>query len=234
MLPIAIAELKMLLRNRLVALCALVIPLVFGAIFLFNDVSGAAAAIASVQITAMAGLGVYVTATTTLAGRRQTLFLKRLRSGAIGDRSILAGLVLPIVLVNVVQIAAILAVLVVNGDTPPAQPALLVAALLGTEAMFVGFALATAGVTNSPEHAQFTTLPIFFATFGIAMWVGFTGFADLGWLKRVLPGGGTVDLISAAWSGQVGGVLPSALGMLAWAFVALLAARAMFRWEPRV
>ena len=234
MLTIAIAELKMLLRNRLVALCALIIPLVFGVIFLFNEIGGAEASIASIQITAMAGLGVYVTATTTLAGRRQTLFLKRLRSGAIADRSILAGLVLPIVLVNVVQIGAILAVLVGRGDMPPAQPALLVAALLGTEAMFVGFALATAGITNSPEHAQFTTLPIFFATFGVAIWVGFSGFTDLGWLKRALPGGGTVDVINAAWSGELGGVLPSVIAMLAWAVVAALAAQAMFRWEPRV
>jgi ABC-2 type transport system permease protein len=200
---------------------------------MLNDINGSEASIASIQIMAMAGLGVYVTATTTLAGRRQTLFLKRLRSGAISDRSILTGLVLPIVLVNVVQIGAILAVLVARGDNPPAQPLLLVAALLGTEIMFVGFALATAGVTNSPEHAQFTTLPVFFATFGVAIWAGFSGFADLGWIKRALPGGGTVDLINAAWSGELGGVLPSVLGMLAWAVVAALAARAMFRWEPR-
>ena len=233
MLTIAIAELKMLLRNRLVALCALIIPLVIGVMFMLNDIRGSEASIASIQLMAMAGLGVYVTATTTLAGRRQTLFLKRLRSAAIPDRSILTGLVLPIVLVNVVQIGVILAVLVSRGEAAPTQPLLLVAALLVTEAMFVGFALATAGVTNSPEHAQFTTLPVFFATFGVAMWAGFTGFADLGWLKRALPGGGSVDLINAAWSGELGGVLPSMIAMLAWAVVAALAARAMFRWEPR-
>ena len=39
--------------------------------------------------------GLYTTAVTTLASRRQNLFLKRLRSTAAGDAGILAGLVLP-------------------------------------------------------------------------------------------------------------------------------------------
>ena len=234
MLTIAIAELKMLLRNRLVALCAVAIPLIFGVIFMLNQTAGAEGTVATLQIIAMAGIGLYVSATTTLAGRRQTLFLKRLRSGAISDRSILGGLVAPLVLVNVVQIVAVLIVLIVRGGELPQQPWWLVLALLGTEAMFAGFALATAGVTNSPEHAQFTTLPVFFATLAIAFWVISTGFNDLGLVKRLLPGGGTADLTMAAWSGDLDGVVPALVGLVGWAVVAALAARVMFRWEPRV
>ncbi len=233
MLTIAIAELKMLLRNRLVALCAVAIPLIFGVVFMLNQTAGAEGTVATLQIMAMAGIGVYVAATTTLAGRRQNLFLKRLRSGAVSDRSILGGLVAPLVLVNIVQIVAVLIVLIVRGGEMPEQPWWLVIALLGTEAMFAGFALATAGVTNSPEHAQFTTLPVFFVTLGIAFWVITTGFDDLGLAKRLLPGGGTADLTMAAWTGDLSGVVPSLIGLVGWAVVAALSARVLFRWEPR-
>lgn len=234
MLTIAIAELKMMLRNRLVALCVVLIPLMFGVIFMLNQTQGAEGVIATLQIVAMAGIGVYVGATTTLAGRRQTLFLKRLRSGALSDRSILSGLVLPLVLVNVVQIVAVLIVLIVREGSMPQQPWWLLLSLVATEVMFAGFALATAGVTNSPEHAQFTTLPVFFATLGVTFWVVTTGFNDLGMLKRLLPGGGTADLAIAAWTGELDGAVVSVLGLVGWAVVAVLAARVMFRWEPRV
>ena len=234
MLTIAIAELKMMLRNRLVALCVVLIPLMFGVIFMLNQTQGAEGVIATLQIVAMAGIGVYVGATTTLAGRRQTLFLKRLRSGALSDRSILSGLVLPLVLVNVVQIVAVLIVLIVREGSMPQQPWWLLLSLVATEVMFAGFALATAGVTNSPEHAQFTTLPVFFATLGVTFWVVTTGFSDLGMLKRLLPGGGTADLAIAAWTGELDGAVVSVLGLVGWAVVAVLAARVMFRWEPRV
>ena len=103
--------------------------------------------------------GLYTTAVTTLASRRQNLFLKRLRSTAAGDAGILAGLLLPATVLALVQVAAILAVLAaVTGR--PAQVPLLAVAVLATTAMMLGLALATAGLTNSPEHAQVTTLPV--------------------------------------------------------------------------
>ena len=157
MFSLALSELKMLLRNRLVLACAILIPLAFGAFLVFNGPGGAGSQAASItatlQVTIMIAMGVYVTGTTTLAARRQTLMLKRLRSGAVGDTSIIAGLVLPIVVVSVVQVALVLAVLSFTGGAPE-NAALLILAVALTEVMFVGFALATAGVTTSPEHAQ--------------------------------------------------------------------------------
>jgi ABC-2 type transport system permease protein len=230
---LVLAELRMLLRNRLVAACAILIPLALGVLLIFRgpEGAGAPAVIATLQI--MIAMGVYVTATTTLAARRQTLMLKRLRSGSMSDLSIVTGLLVPILLVSVVQVALVLTVLSVTAGAP-ANAALLIVAILLAEVMFAGFALATAGVTNSPEHAQVTTLPLFFLTVGIAMWVLFTGTAELGWLKRALPGGGIAELIGASWSGvEVTQLAALVLPSVGWAVLALYFARAMFRWEPR-
>lgn len=232
---IATAELRMLIRNRLVAACAILIPLALGVVFLFN-VTGTDGIVfvAVMQLLIMTAMGVYVTATTTLAARRQTLFLKRLRSGVVSDRAILAGLVGPIVLVSVIQLAIIMVALSVAAGAVPANAWLLVVLVLAVEAMFVGFALATAGVTTSPEHAQVTTLPIFFLTLGVPFWVILTGTEDLGLLKQVLPGGTIPKLMELSWLGGDLSTVPLlVVPLLAWAAVAVVAARIMFRWEPR-
>lgn len=234
MFSIAVAELKMLVRNRLVAICAILMPLGLGLVFLFRGSTEGAPMLAALQIMAMVSLGVYITATTTLAARRQTLFLKRLRSGAVSDGSIIAGLVAPIVVVSIAQVGIVLTALAVSAGAPPANVALLIVALLATEAMFVGFALATAGVTNSPEHAQVTTLPLFFAILGVTIWISLTGMDDMGWLKRILPGGGATELIITAWSGgDLSSVVSLIVPTLGWAAVGVFTAKLMFRWEPR-
>ena len=61
----------------------------------------------------------------------------------------------------------------------PARLPLLAVVLLATTAMMVGLALATAGLTNSPEHAQVTTLPVSLLVIAVASWVGITGTEDL-------------------------------------------------------
>lgn len=234
MFSIALSEFRMLIRNRLVAACAILIPLGFGAFFIYTGSQGGASAIAVFLVLIMIAMGVYVTATTTLAARRQTLFLKRLRSGAVGDSSIIAGLVLPIVLVSVVQIGIILAVLGMTSGTPPQNVGLVILGVLLAEVMFTGFALATAGVTNSPEHAQITTLPLFIAVVGVAVWVTSTGVTDLALLKRALPGGGLAELISVGWAGgAVENLALLVLPSLGWAALAVFVARSMFKWEPR-
>lgn len=232
---IATAELRMLVRNRLVAICAILVPLALGAVFLVNvKPDGAISLLVSLQLMVMMGMGVYVTATTTLAARRQTLFLKRLRSGAVSDSSIIGGLIGPIILVNLVQIAAILVAVGFAAQTLPPNAWLLVVTVLALEIMFAGFALATAGVTNSPEHAQVTTLPIFFLSIGVPFWVALTGTEGLGFLKQWLPGGSVPQLMELAWEGgDASGAVWLILPMLVWAAVAVVAARVMFRWEPR-
>jgi ABC-2 type transport system permease protein len=234
MFSIAAAELKMLVRNRLVAVCAILIPLGFGIVFLVQGSAFGAARIAALQIMIMLAMGVYVTATTTLAARRQTLFLKRLRSGSVSDGSIIGGLIAPIAIIGFVQVTIVLTALSVSAGAPPVHIALLIVAILATEAMFVGFALATAGVTNSPEHAQVTTLPLFFVVLGVSIWITLTGTEDLAWLKRVLPGGGATQLIMTSWTGgDLSSIALLIVPTLTWAVVGAVAAKQMFHWEPR-
>lgn len=235
MIAIALSELRMLIRNRLVALSALAVPLGIGVLLIWrgDTVAGGTASAAMLQILVMAGMGLYVTATTTLAARRQTLMLKRLRSGTASDPVVLTGLLLPVVLINVAQITVVLIALAVT-STPPENPALVVVAIILAQMMFSGFAFATAGITTSPEHAQFTTLPIFLLATGVGLWVALTGLGELLWAKLALPGGAIAYLTTTGWSGLDGGQVAIAVGAaLAWSFVAVLVASLMFRWEPR-
>ena len=238
MLSIARGELIQIFRNRLVLVTALLLPVAFSAFLinrheLFAEI-GSLGYIASLALFFVLGIGLYTTTVTTLASRRQNLFLKRLRSTAAGDAGILTGLLAPITAITVVQIAVILGVLAgVTGR--PADPLLLVAAVVSTVVMMLALGLATAGLTNSPEHAQVTTLPVSVGVVAVAGWVGATGTEDLTLLKRLLPGGSATELVLNAWNGGV--ALTDSLILLAptlaWVIVAIALASRLFRWEPR-
>ncbi|MET0419777.1 MAG: ABC transporter permease [Actinoplanes sp.] len=238
MLPIASSELIQIFRNRLVLITSLIVPMAVSFLFVRQHETFAAIGslgyIAAIVMFTVAAFGLYATAVTTLASRRQNLFLKRLRSTAIGDAGILAGLLLPVTVLALLQVAAILTALAVVA-VAPANVALLVVATLATLAMMIGLALATAGLTNSPEHAQVTTLPVTLGVVAVASWVGISGTENLTLLKRLLPGGAATELTVNAWNGGVA-VTDSLLLLaptLAWVAVAVALATRLFRWEPR-
>jgi ABC-2 type transport system permease protein len=238
MLSIARGELIQIFRNRLVLVTALLLPVAFSAFLisrheLFTRM-GSLGYIAALALFFVVGIGLYTTSVTTLASRRQNLFLKRLRSTAAGDVGILAGLLVPITVLTLVQIAVILGVLAaVVGK--PADPLLLVVAVVSTVVMMLALGLATAGLTNSPEHAQVTTLPVSVGVIAVAGWVGVTGTEKLTLLKRLLPGGSATELVLNAWNGGVAPVdsLILLAPTLAWVIVAVALAARLFRWEPR-
>ncbi|MEU1277360.1 ABC transporter permease [Streptomyces sp. NPDC005805] len=238
MLSIALSELIQIFRNRLVLVTSFIMPTAVSAYFIRQHEAfaelGSLGYIAAVVVFTVSAFGLYATTVTTLASRRQNLFLKRLRSTAAGDAGILAGLLLPATVIALVQATVILAVLgSVTGE--PANAALLVAAVLSTVVMMLGLGLATAGLTNSPEHAQVTTLPIILGTIGVASWVGISGTEELALLKRLLPGGSATELVVDAWNGGVP-VADSLLLLaptLGWVVVSLALAARLFRWEPR-
>jgi ABC-2 type transport system permease protein len=225
-------------RNRRVLVTGLVIPIALSGYLVyeherFSDL-GRVGYIAAVVMFTVLALGLYTTAVTTLASRRQNLFLKRLRSTAASDASILTGLVLPATVVALLQVVVILVVLGAV-TTEPAQVLLLAVAILATTAMMVALALATAGLTSSPEHAQVTTLPVSLSVIAVASWVGITGTDDLARLKRLLPGGSATEMVINAWNGGVPLLdsLPLLATTLGWVAVAVAMAVRLFRWEPR-
>ncbi len=238
MLPIARSELAQVLRNRAVLITSLLFPAGASAFFVYSRDSFAElyslGYIAAVIVFTIGAFSLYATIVTTLAARRQTLFLKRLRSTTATDPAILSGLVLPVAVISVVQIAVILGFFAaVSGG--PADVVVLVVAIVATFAMMLALGLATAGVTNSPEQAQVTTLPISLGTIAVASWVGITGTESATMLKRALPGGSATELVVGAWNGglAVADSLPLLLPTLGWVVVAVALAARFFRWEPR-
>lgn len=238
MLAIAQSELIQLFRNRLVLLTSFIMPIAVSAFFisqrdLFSSLYGVGY-IPAIVVATIGAFGLYTTAVTTLASRRQNLFLKRLRSTAIGDAGILTGLLLPVTLLALVQVIVILGVLTAVAGGP-SDVAILAVATVAMLVMLVGFGLATAGLTNSPEHAQVTTLPVSLGIIAVATWVGITGTEELGPLKRLLPGGSATELVVDAWNGgaALGDSLLLLAPTLAWVVVAVVLATRMFRWEPR-
>lgn len=238
MLSIALSELIQIFRNRLVLLTSFVIPIAPCAFFVYQHEIiaelGSLGYIASAMMFTVGAFGLYTTTVTTLASRRQNLFLKRLRSTPASDAGIIVGLMLPVTVLAIVQVVAILSVLAAVTGAPASFP-LLAAAVVSTLAMMLALGLATAGLTNSPEHAQVTTLPVSLGAIGVSTWVGITGTEELTQLKRLLPGGSATELVLDAWNGGVPMTdsLPLLLPTLAWVGVAVLLASRMFRWEPR-
>jgi ABC-2 type transport system permease protein len=237
-LTIAHSELNQLLRNRSVLVTSLVMPLAAAAYFIYNrdvfEQIGSLGYIGAVLVFTIAAFSLYATTVTTLAARRQNLFLKRLRTTTAGDPAILTGLVLPIGAISLVQIAAILAVFAALGDAP-ANAILVAVTVITSLVMMLAFGIATAGVTNSPEHAQVTTLPLSLGAIAVASWVGITGTESLAWVKRALPAGSATELIVVAWNGPVAGddtLLHLGIS-LAWVLAATALATEVFRWEPR-
>ncbi|GAA1989193.1 ABC transporter permease [Amycolatopsis minnesotensis] len=238
MFSIALGELIQIFRNRLVLVTSFVLPIAMSAFFIYqHDLFakiGSLGYIAAVVLFFVAAFGLYTSTVTTLASRRQNLFLKRLRSTAISDAGIMTGLLLPVTVIALVQVAVILTVLAVVTGTP-AHIALVAVAVLAALLMMLGLGLATAGVTNSPEHAQVTTLPISLITIGTATWVGIAGTDSLPLLKRLLPGGSVTELLLNGWNGGV--PLKDSLILLgpsfAWVAVSITLATRLFRWEPR-
>lgn len=238
MFAIARNEFVQILRNRAVLITSLVMPLGAGAYFISarDDFAamGSLGYISALLVFTIGAFSLYATTVTTLAARRQNLFLKRLRSTAASDPVILSGLMLPITVICVAQVTVILGVFgAVSGS--PADVALLALSVASAFVMMLALGLATAGVTRSPEHAQVTTLPLSLGIIAVASWVGIAGTEHLPLLKRLLPGGSATELVVDSWNGGVPRTESLLLlaPTLAWVVVAIALATKLFRWEPR-
>jgi ABC-2 type transport system permease protein len=237
-LAIALMELRIIFRNKTVLTGAVLMPIVMAAyIFYFGaeQMAGpsATAIMGGLTIMIVALLGVYLTATTTLATRRQELFLKRLRSGESSDTVIWLGMLTPIVALVSAQLAIIAVGFGSAGMDAPAQPLVVLGAALGFLALCATAGMLTSIYTPSAASAQITTLPFIFAVIGTFFWTGFDdGFEAL---SRLTPGGALQNLLMAGWGAEPldASVAGAAVALLAWVVLPYLFAAKRFRWEKR-
>lgn len=238
-LLLAVAETRLIVRNRTILASATIIPLVFGLVLIEFDVGylvGAPGALAAMQLVFLQLFGVFMAVTMTLAARRQQLYLKRLRTSPTSTWSIVTGLTTPVVALVLVQAALVFGVTVAAHGTAPQRPGLLVVSFALCSVTMIGFGFMTAAFTSSPEAAQFTTMPGFFAIMAGMSWVQVTEPADLGIWHLLAPGGAPTALARAAWDGPVEWPVEVVGSLVAGALVAAavcLAAARVFRWQPR-
>lgn len=238
MFTIAHSELIQILRDRSTLITSFLMPVAAAAFFIYYrdlfERFSSLGYIAAVLVFSIAAFSLYTTVVTTLAARRQNLFLKRLRSTAASDPAILSGVVLPVSVISLVQVGLILVAFAVVSDAP-ANTALLTVAIAATFVMMLALGMATAGLTSSSERAQVTTLPVSLGILAVASWVGITGTENFTLVKRLLPGGAATELVIHAWNGgfPVRDSLLLLAPTLAWVVVAISLATRLFRWEPR-
>ncbi|MFJ7062505.1 ABC transporter permease [Streptomyces microflavus] len=243
---LARAELILLVRNRSAIFVALVLPIVM--IFSIRaslqqiDLAGTGLSIAGAALTGGIGIVlvqvVYMTLVTGYVTRREELVLKRLRTGEVTDREILAANALPAVALALLQVVLLVAAGAVAFDlSAPKRPELFLAGLLVGLVMMSGLAAATSAVTRTVQTSQLTTLPLFFVSlFASGIFVPLDIFPDgLASVFELLPLTGVMTLIRHGWLGGVegGDLLTAAVAALAWTAFAVFAVQRWFRWDPR-
>ncbi|KQX49330.1 MULTISPECIES: ABC transporter permease [unclassified Streptomyces] len=240
------AELTLLGRNRTALVGALLVPLLMVEAVRSSlrsvDLGAAGTSIAEVAVTGALGMallvGVYSNLVAAFVARRESLVLKRLRTGEPTDTEILTGIALPAVALALAQCALLTAGGIAVLDLPaPERPDLLLAgALLGAVLLTV-LACVTSAVTRTVESAQLTALPLLLVSaLGSGLFVPLSVFPErVASLCELLPLTGAMTLVRAGWAGGPGAgeLTGAALTTVAWIMVSVFAVQRWFRWEPR-
>jgi ABC-2 type transport system permease protein len=243
------AEATLLLRNRTALATALLLPAAMVAAWRPAAAgfarSGGPGADAD-QLLMIGGIGfvllfvVYYNLVAAYVARRETLVLKRLRTGEPTDLEILAGTALPAAAVAVAQCVALIAAGAVLLHLPlPRRPDLLLVAVALGVVLLTALAAASSAFTRSVELAQLTTTPLLVVSAfgsGLLLPLGSMPY-PVGEVCRWLPMTPVLELVRA---GCLGGTLTepqqlvrSLVTVLAWMLLAVFAVQRWFRWEPR-
>ncbi|MFH9430325.1 ABC transporter permease [Streptomyces sp. NPDC017615] len=243
---LARAELTLLGRNKGVVLTALVVPLTlpFTARQAIDrlELEKLGLSVGTVMLPAAVGFtflfAVYTSLVNAYVARREELVLKRLRTGELSDPEILTGTALPALALGLAQ-----ALLLCAGCTallrlgPPKAPHLALLGLLAGLVTSTALAALTASFTRSAESAQVTALPVVFASMlGSGIMIPTEAMPDrLADVCELLPLSPAIRLVRGGWTGHLSAyeALGALATALAWAVVAVFAARRWFRWEPR-
>ncbi|WP_031484376.1 ABC transporter permease [Streptomyces bicolor] len=246
MTALARAELTLLGRSKGTLFAALFVPLLLP----FSvqqaakgmDLAEAGLTLGTVVLPASIGFSllfaVYSTLVAVYTGRREELVLKRLRTGELRDREILAGAALPAVATGLAQclvLAVGCAVLLDVGA--PRAPHLAVLGLVLGLVLCAALAAVTASFTRTVESAQVTTLPVtFLSMISSGMFVPLEMLPDrVASVCELLPLTPVITLLRGGWTGELSAyeVIGPVVTGLAWTVLGVLAVRRWFRWEPR-
>ena len=228
-------ELRLILRNRSIAITAIAMPLGLAAVVIFAgdlDPGGTA----SMNVVMLACFTVYATVTMTLAHHRASLFLKRVRSSPASTAGIVGGFSAAPMVLFLAQALLVVTIACVSESTVPQRVEVVVLAGVLAAITCAAMGFLTASFTRTPEAAQYTTMPGFAIIFGGLMWVITTPADEVTAPMLAVPGAGVAQLLRYGWSGtgsaNLGLVWPSVISVAVAAVACLIAAR-LFRWEPR-
>ncbi|MFI6289446.1 ABC transporter permease [Streptomyces sp. NPDC051018] len=240
------AELTLLVRNRTALFVALLMPLLMVLAMKSSldrvDLGKAGMTMAGAAVTGGIGmvllLVVHLNLVSTYVARREELVLKRLRTGEVSDREILAGTALPGVGLALVQCLVLVAAGVTVLDLgAPERPDLLIGGIAAGVVLLTALAALTAAVTRTVESSQITTMPMFMISVaGSGLLVPLEVMPEkMAAVCELLPLSGVMMLVRAGWFGAGdNGELITAVGTaLAWTVVSVFAVQRWFRWEPR-
>ncbi|MCX4906934.1 ABC transporter permease [Streptomyces sp. NBC_00878] len=246
MTALARAELTLLGRTRATFFAALFVPLIMPLSLRSAvdgmDLKGAGLSVGSVILPSAIGFSllfaVYSSLVSVYAARREELVLKRLRTGELRDREILAGAALPSVLIGLVQcvVLTVACMALLDVGAPEAPHLALLGLLLGL-AMWPALAAVVASFSRSVEGAQVAAMPLLLVSMmGSGTFIPFELMPDrIATVCELLPLSPVITLIRGGWTGDLSGY--EALGAIAtavaWTVIAVFAVRRWFRWEPR-
>ncbi|MEV4936828.1 ABC transporter permease [Streptomyces zaomyceticus] len=240
------AELTLLVRNRTALFGALLVPLlVVEAVrssLRSTDLGKAGTSVAEVAVTGAMGMalliGVYSNLVAAFVARRETLVLKRLRTGEPTDPEILTGIALPAATLALLQCV----VLAIGGiavlDLPaPARPELLLGGAVLATVLLTTLAAATSAVTRTPESAQLTALPlVLISSISSGLFVPLSVLPErLASVCELLPLTGVMTLVRSGWTdgADAGDLLGATATAVAWILLSVFAVQRWFRWDPR-
>ncbi|WP_017585913.1 ABC transporter permease [Nocardiopsis ganjiahuensis] len=206
-------------------------------------------AAALVSIGLMLGIG---HASNVFAARRESLVLKRLRVSGVPQLAIFGGMTLVVVLFTLALAVLILGAIVALSGTMPADPVLLmVAVLLSAVAMTLVGLLITPLVRNAESAQMFSVVPMMALLLTGGVFFPLDLLPDpVRTVVQFLPVAPASEMAQAGYSGYdvFGGyegaealgtaalwanALPSIGVMLAWIVILSLLVRRYFKWDPR-
>ncbi|WP_066902766.1 ABC transporter permease [Millisia brevis] len=239
------ANALLLTRNRMTLAYAFIFPLIPLAWLLVGDRGDTTFGIMSMtNVLLLAALfPVYYNMLSQTVTRRDELVLKRFRSGESSDNDLLASIAIPGIAVMLIVSLLAVAIAPAFGQPLPANPIVLLVAVLVIATAFAGLAFWTAAWTRNAEAARVTSLPILMLAIVGSLRAVFPESVHP--YLELTPGAAIEALVRIAWFGQdLDGISltfaqtfteagrPLAV-LVGWLVLAAVLTKRSMRWEPR-